>query len=122
MELENLSHKLSINVQKFDFVEREKINGRYLRNRCGRDFLYYALTFYYPEKFNVNLNCPNEIEREKIFGFSMHANLAWTQIQFYRVPKVLADLNLELEINSKLIHSFTSFVKAIISFLSLIHI
>jgi len=114
MELKKISHKLPIHLGQFGFVEREKFNGKYLKNRCGRDFLYYALNYYRPKEFNQNSNSPKEIEKKNIFGFSIPANFAWTQIQFYKVPRLLRCLNLELKINDKRINSFFSFIKSII--------
>lgn len=106
---------LPIDLKTFGFVEREYINGKVVRNKCGRDFLYYGLHYYFPEKFNKNLNNPVLIEKNKIFGFPVNAIFAWTMIQFYKVPALSKDLGLSLSINSKQIKTFGNFVTSIIS-------
>jgi len=105
---------LPIDIKKFGFVEREKINGKFLKNRCGRDFLYYALHYYYPEVFNPSCNNPEEIESKRLFGKSIPALFAWTQLQFMYLPKFLKSKSLSLKINNQQINSFKDFFSAII--------
>ncbi len=106
---------LPIDIKKFGFVEREKINGKYIKNKCGRDFLYYTLNYYYPNEFNSNKNNPQLIERESLFGLSLPFWLAWTQLQFIRVPRLFKSLNLNLKINNRNIGSFLSFFITILN-------
>ena len=106
---------LQIDLDTFDFVEREYVKGKIVRNKCGRDFLYYALHYYFPLKFNKNTNCPIEIDKNRIFGFPVHAVFAWSMIQFYKVPVLCKELNLDLSINRKKIRNFFDFIIAIIS-------
>ncbi len=105
---------LPVDIEKFGFVEREKHGLDTLANRCGRDFLYYALHYTYPEKFNSgNLN-PAQIEAQKLFGFRLPSFMMWTQLQFYKLPQYLKDNNLKLFINEREINSFVNFVRAIL--------
>jgi hypothetical protein len=101
---------LPINKKTFGFVQREKIKGKTQKNKCGRDFLYYCLNYYYPQKFNSkNLN-PLEIERKRIFGYKISPFFAWTSLQFVKIPKSFNQLDLELQINGRKIHSFSEFL------------
>ena len=100
--------------QKFGFVEREKINRTFLKNRCGRDFLYYALHYYYPEDFNSHHNNPEEIEAKRLFGKSVPAVFAWSQLQFISLPKFLRSKSLSLKISNRQINSFKDFFNAIL--------
>jgi len=45
-----IPNSLPTNLDKFGFVEREKKNGKLVKNRCGRDFLYYTLHYYFPQR------------------------------------------------------------------------
>src|SRR3989338_7892609 len=104
---------LLIDTEKFGFVEREKNGSKTLTNRCGRDFLYYALHYYLPTKFNPkNLN-PTQIESQKLFGLRLPSFLMWTQLQFYKLPKYLKTNNIKLFINEKEINLFKDFFTAI---------
>ena len=107
-------HSLPINLDKFGFVEREKKNNKLTKNRCGRDFLYYALHFYYPEEFSPMICGPAEIEKRKMFGMSLPSWLVWTCLPFYKVPRLLMRKGLVLKINHKQINSFLDFSKAIV--------
>ncbi|MBI2889096.1 MAG: hypothetical protein HYY10_04195 [Candidatus Liptonbacteria bacterium] len=106
---------LPVNIEEFGFVEREEKNGEYIKNRCGRDFLYYALHYFYPSEFSPQKNNPQEIERKGIFGLSVPSWLAWTQAQFIHIPKLLASKNLTLSINGREINSFNQFARAILT-------
>jgi len=110
----NIGNSLQIDLEKFGFIEREFINGRKVSNRCGRDFLYYVLNFYFPNEFNPKICGPVEIEKMKLFGLPTSSSLVWTCLPFYKVPKMLFERELFLEINNSPIRSFADFVKAII--------
>ena len=104
---------LPVDTNTFGFVEREKVKGKRVTNRCGRDFLYYALHYFYPTQFNTTYNNPLEIENKKIFGLPVLSALSFLQIQFYKVPKLLYSLDLRLTINYSPINSFWDFVRCI---------
>lgn len=105
---------LPINLQSFGFVTREWSGEKVLKNRCGRDFFYYALNYYYPQKYNPkNLN-PVEIEKNGVFGFKLPAWLIWTGLSFYKIPKLFQTLDLILEINNKKVETFFDFLKALL--------
>ncbi len=106
MSMVNLSRPL----EAFGFVERESKNGKQLSFKCGRDFLYYALNFYFPEKFNATAISPSEIDRRKLFGIVVPKYLAWTQLQFLRMPYLLKKNGLALSINNRKISSYLRFV------------
>ncbi len=103
---------LDIDLKNFHFYQREKINGKRVHNRCGRDFLYYAFAFYHPDKFGVDKITAYELEHQGHLGLSLPAYLAWTQMQFLRIGKYLKQLGLSLEINNKTINSYGDFVWA----------
>ena len=106
---------LPINLNAFDFIEREYINGKKILNKCGRDFLYYSLHYYFPDKFNKNINNPLLIDKNKIFGFPVKAGFAWLMIQFFKVPALFKELGLSLSINGKQVKTFRNFATSIIS-------
>ena len=113
-----LSHDiktLPIDLETFDFVEREYANEKLVRNKCGRDFLYYSLHYYFPDKFNRNKNNPILIDEDKIFGFPVNDTFSWLLIQFFKVPALFKKLGLSLSINDKQIKNFASFVFSIIN-------
>lgn len=103
---------LKKSLQDFSFFEREKINGKTISNKCGRDFLYYALNFYFPEEFNNTSNNPEKIDKLKLFGDPTSASFAWTQIQFANVANFLNQKGLKLSINDCEIKGYLSFVYA----------
>lgn len=103
---------LPINLKTFDFVEREKRNGIYVRNKCGRDFLYYALHYYFPKQFNAEKTSLPALEQG--FGIPMPVALAWTQLQFLRMPRFIAMQNCSLSINNIHITTFPRFVRTIL--------
>ncbi len=105
---------LPINLDTFGFVIREKRNGLSVKYKCGRDFLYYALHYYFPKKFNQGCNNPVEIETKRLFGSPVPAYFSWTQIQFYKLPRFLKENSLTLKINKQMIESFSDFVRAIL--------
>lgn len=105
---------LSRPISSVSFVERENVDGAYLRNKCERDFLYYALNYYFPDVFNADTQNPVEIERRRLFGFPVPAWLAWTQIQYYKVPALLKERGFTLYINDERIHSLFSLMWALL--------
>jgi len=106
---------LPINTKTFGFVEREKQKGRYVHNKCGRDFFYYCLNYYFPNRFNPKHLNHLEIEEKRLFGFKISSYMAWTMLQFIKIAKFLKSNGLSLEINSKKINSFPSFILAILT-------
>jgi hypothetical protein len=79
---------LHIDIDQFGFVEREKSDSKSITNRCGRDFVYYGLHYYFPTKFNPqNLN-PVAIENSVLtegkqvinifqYALTQAANIFW---------------------------------------------
>ncbi|HMP67453.1 MAG TPA: hypothetical protein PKA60_01765 [Candidatus Paceibacterota bacterium] len=101
-------------LDEFSFVEREVVDGKTVKNRCGRDFLYYALHYYFPDKFNaINLN-PVYMERNRFFGLRLPSWLMWTQLQFIYLPDYLKENNLKLFINTTAINSFWNLFNAML--------
>ena len=105
---------LPINLDTFGFVQREKKNGVTVKYKCGRDFLYYALHLLLPSQFNEQLNNPQQIDQKGLFGLAVSPAFAWTQIQFFKLPKLLREEALILQINRKEIHHFFGFLYAIL--------
>lgn len=95
-------------------VERERRSGRTATNRCGRDFLYYALHYYCPHVFDPQGINPVEIERRGLFGLRLPSWLMWTQLQFVQLPSYLRQQGLSLYINETQIKSYADFVRAIL--------
>jgi hypothetical protein len=97
------------------FIEREKDSeGEYIPNKCGRDFLYYALNHYFPGRFNPSDLNPERIDSHGLFGIPTSPNLAWTQVQFSKAPKYLKEQGLQLQINDQKIDGYLDFVNAIL--------
>ncbi len=107
MEKIEISNHVKLDLNKFGFVNREKDSkNRIVKNRCGRDFLYYSLNFIEPEKFNPeNLN-PLTIENRNIFGLKLPSSFIWTGLTFKNIPKLLSDKGYFLTINSIKIKSY----------------
>lgn len=105
---------LSRNVSEIGFFERKKVNGKYVINKCGRDFLYYALNFYRPNLFNSTTNNPNEVDKKKLFGTPLPTWLAWTMIPLARAPKFFKSQGLQVVINEKKVSSFIGLLDAIL--------
>lgn len=102
-------HSLQLDLESFGFVQREKRGDAAVAFRCGRDFLYYVLHYYQPNKYNPqNLN-PKQIEDVGVFGARLPWWFMWSSLQFTRVPKLMRDAGLELCINNRHIKSFASF-------------
>jgi hypothetical protein len=105
---------LPLNLSTFPFYIREVVSGKYIRNRCGRDFLYTALAYYYPEQYGVGKISAYDLEHKGLLGISVPALFAWTQIQFLKAADYLHAQGLQLEINNRKISLFKDFVQAII--------
>lgn len=103
---------LSKPLSEFSFVSRERRNGETVAFKCGRDFLYFALHFYQPEIYNAEKISPVEIDRQRLFGTPMPKWLAWTQLQFSKLPSFLKRQGYVLYINDKRISSYAAFVWA----------
>jgi len=104
----------NLKIESFGFVEREKdSSGASIKYRCGRDFLYYALHYHHPDKFNPKLNNPAQIERDNLFGLRLPWWLMWTQLQFKNLPSMLSALDLELAVNGARIGSSYALLKAL---------
>lgn len=105
---------LNQNLDAVGFINREKgHDGKIVKYRCGRDFLYYSLNYFYPDKFNQNLNNAIQLEKTRKLGIILPWWLMWTQLQFLYLPKFLSGLDLQLSINGKQIKTFFNFLKAI---------
>ena len=85
-----------------------------MKNKCGRDFLYFALNFYLPERFNAQSNNPVMIDQKNYFGKPTPWYLAWTGVQFAHVGTFLKELGFTLHINDQRIDSYLDLTKAII--------
>ena len=105
---------LPITLEEFGFVEREKFKGKTVKNRCGRDFLYYGLHYYLPQKFNDQELTPQGVENRGFFGFKLPSWFMGTMLQFVRMPKYLKQHSLGLFINTQKINSFKDFVSSIL--------
>src|SRR3989338_1796479 len=115
MTLDQIPHHLPINLETFGFVEREKDSvGRTVKNRCGRDFFYYALHYYDPTAFSPSTLCPTKIERRGIFGIPMPAALVWTGLSFRHIPRLFKERGLTLRINSLAIFSYWNFMRGML--------
>jgi hypothetical protein len=77
--------------------------------------LYFSLNFYFPDKFNEKAINPVELDKQRLFGQPVQSWLAFTQVQFYKMPRYLQTLGLKLSINNKNINTFYSFVSGNIS-------
>lgn len=104
---QTFEHSLPIDLESFGFVQREKKNGETVAFRCGRDFLYYALHYYYPGTYGPSHINPQKIE--DLFGARLPWWLMWSSLQFTKVPKLLRDAGLELHINNRQVRSFLFF-------------
>lgn len=100
--------------QSYSFVSRERRGGRLLANKCGRDFLYYALQHYYPERFNAEVVVPAELEAAGFFGYPVPSWLAWSQVQYWRTPARLAELGLFWQINDRTVRGPSSLAWALL--------
>lgn len=98
----------NITLNSFPFFKREKRGGKLVSNQCGRDFLYYACS--YLKLGMLNGLSAEQITQHNIFGLFLHPYLAWTQLQFFRVPGIMARHGLVLSINRHEISSWWQFV------------
>jgi len=100
---------LKKSISEIGWVGREQNNGKTVANKCGRDFLYLALNYLHPEKYNASRNNPTGIDAKRLFGFTVPPYLAWTQIQFFNIATLLKRESTELKINNEPIESYFSF-------------
>lgn len=106
--------RLTRDISQFSFVSRERCRGRAVANKCGRDFLYFALNFYHPTVFNREGFPPEIMDKKKLLGWSVPAWMAWTQLQFLWMPQALKRYGVALVINHTHIGGFMTFVRAIL--------
>ena len=106
----NPKNSLNIDLDKFGFVQRERINNKALADQCGRDFFYYVLNYYFPDLHNKNKGNPQEISKSGLFGWSwLPVWLIWTGLTFKNVSKYLKSLGLKFYINNKEIKNYFDF-------------
>jgi len=105
---------LPIELENISFVTREKVDGQSVKNRCGRDFIYYGLNYYLPQKFNNKAINPQTIEEKWLFGLALPSWLMWIQLQFLWLPSYLKENGLRLFINNKKVNSYFGFVSSIL--------
>ena len=106
---------LPIQLENFSFYNREKDkNGKNIKNKCGRDFLYYALVYYFPHEYGNGKITAYDLDHNGYFGIPVSFWLAWLQIQFLRMPKYLVSKNLLLAINKNNIRTFKDFFTSIL--------
>lgn len=103
---------LFIDLPSFPFYTREQHHGTTVKNRCGRDFLYYALAYYFPDQYGPGVLTAYDLEHRGLLGISLPWYLAWTQLQFTKMPQYIATKGVRLTINGFPITSFLSFVSA----------
>jgi len=108
---------LPLNLQTFSFVNREKVAGKTLPNQCGRDFFYYALTYYFPDIYSAEAINPERIRESGLFGARLLSPwLIWTGLTFRKVPKLLLSLNLYFSINGRVVRSYADFIFCLLPF------
>lgn len=93
-------------LESIGFVTREQKNGKSVSFKCARDFLYYALNFYFPERFSPSALNPKEIDNQELFGTPVPKQLAWTQFHLSRSPQYLHKQGLRLFINNRPVASY----------------
>lgn len=108
-------YSLSRPISDVPFVARESARGVVVGNKCGRDFLYYALHFLRPTESAVMVQSPCTLETRAMFGPPVPSWLAWTMIQFWRAPRYLRSIDLRWTINGVQIKSYWSLVRAIVT-------
>ncbi len=100
----------------FGFVEREKFDGKSLPNQCGRDFLYYCLTYYRPDLHNASVGNPEQIREKRIFGYKLHPSITAGMYGFVHAVSYFKSLKLTIEVNSKTLYSFFDFILSMLFF------
>jgi hypothetical protein len=103
---------LKKDLSEISFVEREKIRGRYVGNRCGRDFLYYAFHYLKPDIYNKSNVDHTKLGKQ--LGLTLPAYMAWTNFQFIRLENVLKEGGFKLKINNVEVGSFFTFLLTIL--------
>jgi len=100
---------LQQNIDDVGFINRETDSGgQTIKYRCGRDFIYYAINYYYPDQYNTRTKNATWLEKSHSLGISLPWWLMWTQLQFLYLPRFLSKLRLQLTINGRTIKSFYS--------------
>lgn len=108
---------LPLNLQTFSFTTREKVAGKTLPNQCGRDFFYYVLTYYLPDKYNAEAISPERIRESGLFGARLLSPwLIWTGLTFRKVPKLFSSLGLSFHINGRAVRSYADFILCLLPF------
>ena len=100
---------LAIDLEGFNFVTRETLAGKPVIFRCNRDFLYYALTFYHPERFSRATGGAMALEN-RLRGHKAPSWLIWTMFHVAHLPRLLKKYDLQLYLNDKPINSWFSMV------------
>jgi len=114
LEIMHVSHSLSIDLDNFAFFEREKIDGKTAIFRCHRDFIYYSLNYYYPERYNVSRVTAQSLEKDHKFGLYLPWWLMWTMLQLTHTAHFLKENELTLYVNGKHVRNWFSFVVSIL--------
>lgn len=105
---------LNQNLGDVGFIVREKnIFGNVVKCRCGRDFIYYSLNYFFKDKFSPSNLSALKLEKSYSFGLILPWWLTWTQLQFIFLPRFLRSQGLNLQINGNKINNFLDFFLAI---------
>jgi hypothetical protein len=104
---------LTTNLADISFVSREMRGGRVVGNKCGRDFLYYGLHYYFPDLFSADGISPTVMEQQSLLGPAVPTWLAWTMVQFMSAPRYLHSQGIRWYINNRLITNYRTLVSAI---------
>lgn len=99
-----MTGKLRKELESFNFQKRKK--GQI--NKCGRDFLYFALDFYKPGKYQTLGSL------DKDLGINLGGILSFFMFQFSKINYFLIKNDLNLFINNRKINSYFSFIRAIL--------
>jgi len=102
----SIENKLSIDLYTFNFVSREtNAKGKPITFRCFRDFLYYSLTFYKPQQYNVSNGGAKVLELRPL-GITLPFWLIWTMLHVKHLPRVCKSEDLQLYVNNRPINSY----------------
>lgn len=107
------NNRLKIDLDRFGFVTREISNGKIVKNRCGRDFFYYALNFLFPDEFNPTTNNPVILEQGRTFGYPVESTYVWTGLSLMRIPALLKARGKRLLVNRTDVVSFIGLLRAL---------
>src|SRR4051812_39185019 len=99
-----IKHALPRSLETFGLVEREEVAGKKLTNQCGRDFFYFVLNYYFPERHNPKEGNPRQITEAGTFGSSwLPVGFIWTGLTFRKIPAYLKNLGLVFTINNRVV-------------------